>query len=181
MLSNIVEAIWQTLVNTPWWVYLILVYCVLIGVKASKPGIVSIWKMLFIPVIFLYMSLHTVLNSFVLTQLVILSYVASLVIGSLLGAFQASRQQVRVDRPHFLIGLSGSWSTLIIILLIFVIKYYFGYAIGADPHLLQNTHFELVMLAATGITTGLFVGRTLYYFIKLYARESVDLLEESKK
>lgn len=172
---NTLNTIWQFLYQTPWWVYTILIYCFIVGLKSAKGGTVTIWKLLLLPVIFVYLSVHSLTTNFQLNTFVISSYIIALVIGSLLGVLQGHSQKIAVDRTNKLIHVPGTWSTLIIILIIFISKYYFGYSLGVDPHLLENTHFEVTMLAVSGITAGLFLGRTGFYCLKLLTAPSTNL------
>jgi hypothetical protein len=62
-------------------------------------------------------------------------------------------------------------------LLIFGTKYYFGYELGSDPSLAHNSHFEYTMLSVSALITGIFMGRALYYFLRLKKGPSVELGE----
>jgi hypothetical protein len=161
-----------------WWVYLLLFYCIFVGIKASKGGVASFGKMLIMPIVFSYMSIHTLLTSFSLDTFVLLTYISGTVLGVLLGCLQASSHTLAVDRNKSLLQFKGTWSTLFIILAIFISKYYFGYEMSADPKLLQNTHFEFAMLSVSGLVSGMFVGRAIYYFYRLRTSESTDLVED---
>jgi len=48
-----IETIWQTAVNTPWWVYFLLCFLVKMGVQASKTRVVSLKRLLIIPLLFM--------------------------------------------------------------------------------------------------------------------------------
>ena len=75
----------------------------------------------------------------------------------------ARLKEVIVDKEKKLVSLKGSWSTMIMVLLIFFTQFYFGYSISADPQMLQNTTFEYTMLAVSAFVTGLFLGQALCY------------------
>lgn len=171
MMSTLLTAAEQT----PWWVYLIFAYLLSRGIAASKPQIVSIRKLTIIPIIFLALSIHTVLTAFHITAAVVGVWLLSLIVGSAIGWLLIRNHEYKVDRKKLLIQLQGSWLTLILILLIFASKYYFGYELGSDPALVNHLGFEFSMLAITGVCTGLFVGRLLCYLHKLQTCPSVDL------
>jgi len=177
-MDNILQTVWMILKNTPWWVYVIFFYCVFVGIKCSKDGVTSIYKMLIIPAVFLYLSLETLYLNFKLDVMVVAVYAAALLGGTLLGALQGKLQGVSVDKEKKLVAVPGTWATLVIIFVIFFSKYYFGYALGMDPGLATNTHFEIAMLIVSGGTVGLFVGRTLYYFIRMQSGPWVKLVED---
>lgn len=54
--------IWQTIIHTPWWLYLLLVYLIIVGVKASKSRIIPFWKIFVLPIIFLSISIQNVMT-----------------------------------------------------------------------------------------------------------------------
>ncbi len=174
-MKNLIETIGLTLWNTPWWVYLLFAYCIFVGIKAAKGGVIPYLKVIIIPVVFAYLSLDSLLLHFSLNVFVVSVFILSLMVGVLSGLLQALKQNITVDRSRWLIKIPGTWSTLVIILIIFFTKYYFGYQSAADPELLTNTHFEFAMLFVSGITAGLFIGRLIYYTHRLFYGPSVQL------
>jgi hypothetical protein len=169
------ETIQQTLWNTPWWVYVLLVYLIKIGIRASKKNIVSLKKLLIIPLVFTFMSLHTLIYAFAIDVTTLSVWSISIVVGILLGWIQVFQYDLRVDKSSGLIEIPGTWSTLIIILIIFATKYYFGYELSVDPVIAHNTVFEVSALTISGVCTGLFVGRVLCYFYQFSRHKSVSL------
>lgn len=169
------NVIWAAVSQTPWWVYVLFIFLVQRGIKASKPQVISIKKLTILPIVFIALSVHTIMIAFHVNVTVITVWLISMIVGSFIGWILIRKHQFQVDRKHLLIRLPGSWLTLILILAIFVFKYYFSYQIGSDPALAHQTMFKFSMLIATGICTGLFIGRLLCYFHKLWTCKSVDL------
>ena len=66
----------------------------------------------------------------------------------------------------WLLKFPGSWVTMILILLIFIVKYTFGYALSSDPNLVQNTRFEFWMLATCHNHRCLYWKGSITLFIK---------------
>lgn len=167
--------IWQTLINTPWWVYLLLAYLIKVGIQASKTRTVELKKLFIIPAVFAFMSIHTLLYSFTIDALTILTWFASILIGMVLGWIQIYRYKLKVDKKNVLIQIPGTWSTLITIMIIFIAKYYFGYELATDPALAQQTMFEMSALLISGVCTGFFIGRLICYLYRFQTSHSVDL------
>jgi Family of unknown function (DUF6622) len=161
------ETILQAALHTPWWVYLLFVYLVKVGIRASKTGVVSIHKLYVIPLIFTLMAIETVINNVGLTANTVALWAFSTVFGIIIGWFLVYPLKLRCDHQNKLIEVPGSWSTLVIIMMIFASKYYFGYALSVDPNLVNNTNFEIALLGVTGICSGLFVGKLLCYVYRL--------------
>jgi fucose 4-O-acetylase-like acetyltransferase len=174
-------SLWDTLLSTPWWVYVLFIYLVLIGIKSSKTRVVSLRKLFFVPAIFLVLSAHTLLTTFNITPITVGAWALALAIGVVLGFLQIARLNVAVDRAHKLVKVPGSWTTLVIILIIFFSKYYFGYALAVHPDYTNNTHFELTMLAISGLFSGALVGRLVCYLYRMTSMPSVNLHQQSIK
>lgn len=171
--------IWVALSNTPWWVYALFIYLVMIGIKASNTRVISIKKLFIIPVIFTYLSIHTLITSFDIHVLEVSIWGSAILIGTLFGWAEVFRQHrhIKVDKTKHLIQVPGSWMTLILILVIFASKYYFGYELDQDPELIHQNAFEYSMLIVSGICTGLFIGRALCYLNKYINTEHTPLSE----
>lgn len=165
----------EFLKGTPWWVFVLFFYLMFIGFGAVKPSVVSLIKLAILPVLFTALAIHTLIVSFSINSTAILLLAAGLLLGSLVGLLIASGKDYKVDRQHLLILMPGNWSTLILILLIFASKYYFGYALSANPMIIHNLNFEIIMLIVSGICTGLFIGRFICYLYHFLTAPSVDL------
>ena len=140
-MSQLFHSIFEAAINTPWWVYILFIYLLFIGIKASKPAVVHIAKLAAIPLVFTYLSLETLILSFNINVLSVGTWLISVLAGIGLGVWLVKSLQIQVDRAKKLIGIPGTWSTLIIVLIIFASKYYFGYQAGIDPQLASSNSF----------------------------------------
>ena len=171
---NIITTI---LTNTPWWVYLLFAYLIWVGVDASKTQIEPLTKVFIAPAIFTYLSIETLITAFHLSFFTVTIWSAGILLGAVLGAWFLKRYTMRVDRDNKLIEIPGTWSTLVIIILIFVTKYYFSYQLGVDPAKAQQTGFELSALGLSGLFTGRFIGGAAVYVYRYFTEPSVSLTE----
>lgn len=170
------NAIWVAAIHTPWWVYALFIFLIIKGIQASKPQVVSIKKLVLLPLIFVAFSIHILITSFKINTMVICVWLVSIIVGSLIGWLLISHHNLKVDKIKKLIQLPGNWMTFILIVVVFAAKYYFSYQLESDPALVNNTGFEYSMLCVTGVCTGLFVGRLMGYFYKMWTGKSVDLV-----
>lgn len=175
------QELFDALMHTPWWVYLIFAYCLFVGYKGVKGGVVPFWKMLAMPVVFTVMSVETLFISFSINFFVLTTYLVAMLVGVVAGVLYARAIGLEADSRRWLLKFPGSWSSMILIILIFAVKYYFGYQTALDPTLLQNTHFEFWMLSISSVITGVFIGRAIFYFLRIKRGPSVDLGEDSSK
>ena len=169
------ETIYQTAIHTPWWVYLLLVVLLKIGINASKTSVVSIKKLFIAPVVFGVMAIETLINNIALSLFVLSIFSIALLIGAVLGWLQVRKQSLRFDRNKQLIKIPGTWSVMTVIIVIFSAKYYFGYALSTDPEIVKNTYFELAFIGVTAVCTGLFIGKLICYLKRMYTEPQTDL------
>lgn len=169
------NGIYQLLINTPWWVYLILIYLIIVGIKASKTRIVSLKKLFIIPLVFLIMSIETLISSFKIDLLNFSIWSLGILIGAIFGYIQTYRYKLKIDKENGLLEIPGTWSTLVIISVIFIAKYYISYELAVDPAIINENVFEISALLVTGVCTGLFIGRLCCYLYRFQTENSVSL------
>jgi hypothetical protein len=175
------KSIFEALSHTPTWVYILFVYLLWVGFKASKTRIISLKKLFIIPAIFTYMSINTLVTAFNIQIFEVSVWSSSILIGISIGWIDVYRKytQIKVDKQKHLIEVPGTWVTLSLILIIFTSKYYFSYELAVDPTLSNQTWFEVSMLTVSGICTGLFIGRLLSYLYK-YAKSNHTSLTKTE-
>ena len=161
--------------HIPWWIYIVLVYWIFVGLKAIKTNIVAFKPSLINPVVFLIVSIYMLYASFAINGLSVGSLLVAILIGTTVGYFQVKTTHVIVDKDNHLLKIPGTFSTLTLILIIVFVQLYLGYELANDPKLLTNTSFEITVLAVQGGATGLFIGRTIGYLKKFKTEKSVDL------
>ena len=174
-MRTVLLTIWYSLIYTPWWVYLIAGYLIVVGIKASKTRVIS-FKILFIaPIIFSSMSIHTLLTAIQLSVFSIGVWAIASALGIAFGWLRIVRRQLRVDKKHLLIEVPGTWETLMTMGIIFSTKYALGYQLYLDPTLSEQTSFEFSMLAISGATTGIFIGKLFCYLYRLKTEKHSNL------
>ena len=105
-MNNIAEAI----LRTPWWVFPLLGYIIMIVIQSRRTRIVSLYKLFVMPVIFLAISLIALVSANP-DFIVIGCWLAAIMAGSAIGFFQLARMEILVDVPSRLIQIPGSWSS----------------------------------------------------------------------
>ncbi|MCX7124287.1 MAG: hypothetical protein NTU49_00745 [Gammaproteobacteria bacterium] len=148
------NSILTTLKETPWWVYLLLYFLIVMGVKALKTQVVSIKRLIILPLVFIVLSVHTIITAFQLNTSSISIWLGSFIVGALIGFILVYRHKILVDHEHWLVQLPGTWITLILILLIFASKYYFSYEMDANPALVKQMGFKIGLLSLSIKNTG---------------------------
>ena len=104
--------IWEALIHTPWWVYLLFLYLLKVGFDATKTRVVSLKKLFILPSIFLTISINSLITSFRLSPSTIGVYLFSLLFGIGGGWLLVRNVNLKFDLQRVLIQLPGNWTTL---------------------------------------------------------------------
>lgn len=169
------KSITAALLNTPWWVYLVFVYVLFIGIKSLKTQVVSVKKLFIIPTLLILLSLNELVTAVNLVYFNIMVWCTAAAVGIFFGWLYVYFYNIQVDKKKKLIKIPGNWATLILLIIIFATKYFFGYELAIDPKRLEDTFFELTMLSVSGLCAGLFLGRLFCYLYRMNTHPSVDL------
>ncbi len=146
--------------NTPIWVWGILVYLLYVGIQALKPRIVTLDKLIFLPLALIALKFKVFLSPDAWIYLVGLSA------GLFAGFVKVRNSPIKVLKDIKSIQIPGSSSLIIILLGIFVMKYFFGYLQATDPvAYIRYFDWELVL---SGILSGYFTGQRTNYLYRYY-------------
>ena len=158
------EAIVQALVHTPWWVYLLFGFIFYKGVRSLKTRVVSLKKLIIVPLVVSIISLDTLFTQIAFTPFNFFLLFFSFFAGVLLGYRITIASSIEVDRDHLLYRVPGGYLTLLLIVGVFATKYYIGYEEAIDPDLLTQDSFETFVIIASSLFAGIFAGKLLGYF-----------------
>lgn len=154
--------IWQVIANTPWWVFLVFILIVRVGLLATKARTIPVKNLFIIPAIFFVMTLVNMYFFVSFTLLNLSIWLSTLLLGLFAGWLQFRSLNIKALKNEAKLVVPGTWSLLVILLTIFVIKYYAGYQFVIDPEVLKQPKYVYGLLTLYGLFTGLFIGRLLY-------------------
>jgi len=163
----------EILKGTPFWVYFLLFILIYKGIKALKPNIMKLKKLLIMPVVFLIMTLHKINTPYY--------YILFLLCGLIIGWLLYKNIKIRADKTNHLIALPGSSLPLILILIAFSKGYYFGYESSVHPEYLTQHWFILLSLITSGFFSGIFIGRAAVFLFKYKNAKHEELLTIAKE
>jgi hypothetical protein len=163
------------LLGTPWWVYVLWGYILYIGVQATKTRVVSPGRLFVMPGIFTLWYIASMWHAPNVSLFHSCIWLGIAIIGALGGTLLAMQRTVQADHTHHLIKLSGTWMILAILLIIFAIKYYFGYACAtaSTDHLCSM--YKMQSLLFSTCTSSLFWAHTLMIIYKYHRAPSTAL------
>jgi hypothetical protein len=173
------NAFFDMLSGTPTWVWVLLVFLVIRGVQASRPGLVQPWRLAILPVIFTALGLYGVAMVLPAGVLPWLIWLACVAIAVPLGQAMGRGVKVLADHQHCVMQLPGSWSTLVLILCIFVLKYALGYQAAVNPMVVNELWFTVFDAGVSGVVAGLFIGRFMAIMKSYRQAPSQNLLPAS--
>ena len=153
----------QFLVQTPIWVWFILVWLVTRGIAARTPGETTLLKMAIIPLIFTTWGFDDLVTLYGATADSATLWLLGIAAGSSLGWFIVGRFAITVDHATGVFRRPADKSLLPLLLVTFGVKYGFGVIGAIAPQLLAEMAFRIADLVLSGLFTGIFVGKFLHY------------------
>ncbi len=153
------------LTRTPWWVYAILVYVIIVGVKTLKTHTVELPKMFIVPVILLFGLHYKLLLSGDSAQIGL--FIGLLACGFVGGWLVANQVPIKIFRHLKAIELPGTYTTALLLWSFFVAKYLLGYFKATDPANLAL--YSTLDLGVRGPVLGCLWGRSCRFVQKYFS------------
>lgn len=153
------EAFWGAISGTPWWVFALFVYLVIIGYRATRTQKISLERLAIIPLFFTAWSLYGVFSIYQETLFKVVLWMLSFAFGGIIGWLLVRKTHITVDKAKRLLRIPGSWATLALVVVIFSVKYFFGYTFAVQPELTQHPLYYISDILSSGAISGIFVGR----------------------
>ena len=162
--------------RTPIWVWALLAFLLFIGIRGLRPTVASFMRSMILPLVFLIWGLSGFATSYGLRPTGIAVWLTAIMIGALLGWLMARAIQIRADKEHGLIRLPGTWVNLVLILIIFAVKYTLGVMADIRLGLAAGFAYMATDVGVSGLLTGLFAGRLFGLWRKYKAAPHENLL-----
>lgn len=151
--------------TTPWWIYVVFCFLILTGLKSTKSRTVSVRQLFFLPFILMFLNLVWLSERIHNNSHLLIFWFLGLAAGALVGWLMVRKWTVKTER-YDQISLPPSWSVFILILLFFMIRYYFLFNYEMHPRAAR--HLFMADSLASGIMTGIFIGRAYHLFTKYH-------------
>ena len=161
--------------HIPTYVYILFGLLIYIGYKRCFTRIIRVERLLLLPAIFLFLSLHGVINLFHPNIPDILIWMSGNILGIALGAFHIHSQTIRADHKHKLISVPGNCLMFVLTMLIFACEFFINYSIKAKLPFAQTISFKWVSVFALGTIAGITIGRNITYIFKYKKAPSEQL------
>ncbi|WP_416775830.1 DUF6622 family protein [Xenorhabdus budapestensis] len=155
--------------NTPIWVWLLFIFLVFRGIKALDNREMHPNRLFLLPILFFIWAVYSVLHETVFQVFALLSLIVGILAGIAIGwKLWNSQPRLRQKPESDLIIRQGTPLTLIVILIIFCVKFILSVTIAIYPPLMHFLSFNLLFGFASGLSDGIFWGGTLNLYIPYY-------------
>lgn len=161
----------DALKGTPWWVFALFVYLLIVGIRAMKPVSLSLKRMnLFILLVLVFAgwTIYSFISRHGVEIGKILMGISSFLVGSIVGWLIGRKAKISIDHTEKKIRLPGSILPLILILLMFGLKYFFAYTYATDPAAKESALVTAFDILSTTLIAGIFFGRFLSLFTRYF-------------
>jgi teichoic acid transport system permease protein len=157
MIINIISRIVS---GTPFYVWVIFIFLLKRGIKASKDGELSFSKMFIMPSIFIIWGLEKLLSGFSYLGTSMIFYTIFMCLGILISYSLYSRYRKLYIKEGSLCR-TGSYLPMTIMMTNFFVKYLLNVAMNVNPLLCNTLSFNILYALLSGFSVGLFIGGIL--------------------
>lgn len=147
------------LANVPVWVWAILAFVIVMGLRLSREQHMSRGRLMLVPAIWLVYGAWGVENSFGLAAAPLLAWATGLATSVALVRRSGWASQARVQAGLYVVP--GSWVPLALMLSIFCAKFALGMGLAMNPALAHQTSAAVGFSVLFGLLGGAFLGRSL--------------------
>jgi hypothetical protein len=151
----------QIVLHTPGWVWGLLAALLALGVAQSRARAVHPLQLLALPLVLLGLGLSSLLPAFVSMPMLAVVWLAALGLGLRAGLGLPVAATTRWDSARRRLQLAGSWLPLVLILIIFSLRYAAAVSLALHPAWRQEMAVQVPLCLAFGALSGLFLGRAL--------------------
>lgn len=147
--------------NTPVWVWGLLAALVALGLSQTRRRSVAPPRLLALPLALMGLGLWSMAPAFVAVPLAALGWVAALVLSATLAQRLPRPAGARWLATDGRLHLPGSWLPLVVILVIFMLRYSMGVGQAFHPEWRTAQAVQLPLATVYGAISGLLLGRAL--------------------
>ncbi|OGT63630.1 MAG: hypothetical protein A3E85_01595 [Gammaproteobacteria bacterium RIFCSPHIGHO2_12_FULL_45_12] len=156
------NSIWNTLANTPWWLYAAYFFMIRISFSSLKPQILALKSLIPFPILCALVSAITLFATPSFTSGRIAYWLTGVLTGMLLGSLQFRLMKIKAILHEPKIWIPGSPALLIALIVFGFLRTYYNWSLTIDMSLLAQPDHALKIAGILGLLTGLSVGRILY-------------------
>ena len=151
----------EIVTRTPLWVWALLVALLALGLYQRRARQVRPAQLLMLPVVLLGLGLSSLFPAFTAQPLLAVLWLAALGTAVALGLRLPAAAGTRWDAASGRLQLAGSWFPMVLILIIFSLRYTAAVSLALHPAWRHDLAVQAPLSLAFGALSGLFLGRAL--------------------
>jgi len=156
------------IVHTPLWVWALLIYLLVRGIKARQPATVKLEKLLIVPAIFLVWDLYDLIAFRPPTVGTWAMWVLGLLAGAAIGYMLINPQHIQPGNESRSLQRPGDYTVLPMMMIAFLTKYAFGVLTAISPTTMTQPGLSGLAIVSGGVFAGTFMGKFIHY-VRCYA------------
>ena len=135
-----------------------------VGYFQSKKRAVNVYAVFMLPIAMIAFSFFGVLSIADAFPLAISAWLVGMTISLLVGVKLAHPKHVAFSEKEHTLRIPGSWTPLLLMMGIFFIKYFVGFATARELAIIDDQLFTVVVSLLYGTFTGVFLSRSMIMF-----------------
>ncbi len=151
----------QIITHTPLWVWGLLTALLALGLYQTRARQVRPAQLLALPLVLLALGLTSLAPRFAAQPVLAVFWLAALGASLLMGLRLPVAAGTRWDAASQRLHLAGSWFPMVLILVIFMLRYTAAISMAMHPAWQQDFAIQAPLSLAFGALSGLFLGRAL--------------------
>ena len=155
------------LTNTPFYVYWIFFSLLFVGISQIKTREVGLKRALIIPIILVPLSILGLLLDFGITLLSLVLWSVGILLSIFLNILVKKKKEILYFKETNTFKISGSYVPLIMMMLLFFVKYIVGAVTAMNLEILHTSIFISVFSLLYGIFSGTYLLRFFVLINKL--------------
>ena len=147
--------------RTPPWVWFLFAALLALGLYQRRTRQVRPGQLLVLPLVLLALGLSSLFAAFTARPVLVAVWLSALGTATVLGLRLPPAAGTRWDAATGRLYLPGSWFPLVLILVIFSLRYTAAVSLALHPAWRQDLAVQVPLCLAFGALSGLFLGRAL--------------------
>ncbi len=149
----------EIFLETPKWVFVSFALILFLGISTCFESRRSAQELILSPLIFLGLSLYFLVLRSSSPLISAMTFLASTIAGTGLASFVYRNTYIGIDPKTDKIICKGEYKLFVIILIVFMVKYFLGYQQAINPTSSENILFTIADVGISGLLIGFFLGR----------------------
>jgi len=147
--------------HTPIWVFILFIGLLLLGYMQTKDRKIKIGSIFILPISMILLSIFGIISTFGIMPTALFLWFFGIVIALMMNAQSSCSRRVKYSSFEKVFFIPGSWKPMILILLIFFIKYFVGVVTSLELEVIKQIEFIVVISILYGLISGMLLSRSI--------------------